>query len=205
MLTVKRTLCPDVWLPWTGLAITPVPAADPGQYDASDESEEVAFPRYETAERQQSEEQPTVEDGHSHGDQDRHEAPFEEPARDEVSEVAEHQAARANVDSVSSHQPDARAREHRNEDRDCQQRTRSTHAHKASQHQQGAGVGQQVEEAVVYENMEGYAQYTRAVPRDDSEPVEVKAGEVVESSDNPKQSDEPEKPDERAHSDYPFC
>ena len=31
--------CPDVWLPWTGLAVTPVPAADPGQYDASDESE----------------------------------------------------------------------------------------------------------------------------------------------------------------------
>ena len=133
---VKGTLCPDVWLPWTGLAITPVPAADPGQYDASDEAEQVALPRDESAERQQPEDQPSVEDGHSHGYQDGHEAPLEEPTRYQVAEVAEHQAARADVDSISACQPDARAREHRNEDRDCQQRPCATHAHEATQHQQ---------------------------------------------------------------------
>ena len=92
------------------------------------------WPSHETnpPRRQQPEDQPSVEDGHGHGYQDGHEAPLEEPTRYQVAEVAEHQAARADVDSISACQPDARAREHRNEDRDCQQRPCATHAHEST-------------------------------------------------------------------------
>ena len=58
----------------------------------------------------------------------------------------------------------------------------ATHAHEAAQHQQGTAVGQQVDEAVVHENMERYAQQTRGAAGDDSEPVEVEARELVEGS-----------------------
>src|SRR6266702_3375538 len=87
--------------------------------DAAQESKEVALPRNPALARQQAPQHAAVQDAGDHPDDDRPDAAFEEPARQEIAEVAKDDATGPDGNAMRSvEEPYSEAADHDGEQRD---------------------------------------------------------------------------------------
>ncbi len=168
-----------------------------GVRHSGDQPEEVAFPRDESARRQYAEYHCAVEDDYYHGDQYGGETALVETASDEVSEVAECQSARADMDSGPCYQPDGRASERDDEQGSAEQHSASAQRDEDSENQQRPGVGKYVAESLMEEYVERYAPQSVNGPWDYAESSEVQVQRGIEYRHGPYRGDEQEQQDER--------
>ncbi len=168
-----------------GLVDVVVAVQHPGGEDAADRPEEVAQPR-DARRRQQAPQQASVQRQHDEAAEDPPHVLGDQPAGDEVREVAEHQPAGAEVHGVGgAEEPDAETADDHHDHGDLGDLADAAEGDRRAEQGERDRVGDQVSERHVQERRQGDADETARRPRPDPPLVQRRARYEVDDLHRP--------------------